>query len=91
MEALACGTPVIAFRRGALPEIIEHGSTGVLVDRVDAMAAAIGQAGTIEARACVTAARERFNAARMGRDYIDLYERLSLRMPAERDREQIAS
>jgi glycosyltransferase involved in cell wall biosynthesis len=77
MEALACGTPVIAFRRGALAEIAEHGVTGALVDILDEMAAAIVGVNSLRAVDCVTAARRRFNAARMTRDYLNIYEILS--------------
>jgi glycosyltransferase involved in cell wall biosynthesis len=80
MEALACGTPVIAFRRGALPEIIGDGVTGALVDSVEDMAAAIGNALAFRPGACVSAARRRFSAARMSGEYINLYERLSTGM-----------
>jgi glycosyltransferase involved in cell wall biosynthesis len=77
MEALACGTPVIAFRRGALPEIVEDGVTGALIDNMEQMVAAIGKADAFQPGACVSAARRRFSAARMTREYVDLYERLS--------------
>jgi glycosyltransferase involved in cell wall biosynthesis len=77
MEALASGTPVVAFRIGALPEIVEHGRTGFLVDGVDEMAAAMRWVGEIDPEVCRTAARERFSADRMAREYLDVYERLA--------------
>jgi glycosyltransferase involved in cell wall biosynthesis len=77
MEALACGTPVIAFRRGALSEIIEHGKTGFLVDTVDEMADAITAADQIQPEACRGEARARFSAKRMVSKYLQLYERLA--------------
>ncbi len=77
MEALASGTPVIAFRVGALPEIVEDGRTGFLVDGVDGMAAAILRAGEIDPATCRAAARERFSADRMTSEYLALYERLA--------------
>lgn len=77
MEALACGTPVMAFRRGALPEIVEDDVTGLLVSDVAEMAAAIAKADAFQPSACVSAARRRFSAARMTSEYVDLYERLS--------------
>jgi glycosyltransferase involved in cell wall biosynthesis len=76
MEALACGTPVIAFRRGALSEIVADGLTGALVDHVEEMAAAIRHVAFYRAAVCVSAARRRFNAARMKRAYIGAYEHL---------------
>lgn len=77
MEALACGTPVIAFRRGALGEIIDHGKTGFLVDTLEDMADAIGASGSIDPQVCRSVARERFSARRMVSQYLQLYERLA--------------
>lgn len=77
MESLACGTPVIAFRSGALPEIVEDGVTGFLVDDGDAMADAIRRARSIEPEICRRTARARFSGARMVGEYLDLYRRLS--------------
>jgi len=76
MEALACGTPAIAFRLGALPEIVEHGRTGFLVDDVVGMAEAIGAAGSIDPDHCRSVARERFSLPRTAAAYLDLYARL---------------
>jgi glycosyltransferase involved in cell wall biosynthesis len=82
MEAMACGTPVIAFRRGALPETIDDSVTGILVDNVDELAPAIARADGFAASACAETARRRFSAARMGRDYLGLYRRLGARVQA---------
>lgn len=79
MEALACGTPVIAFPSGALPEIVEHGVTGFLVDSPREMAQAIRAAATLDPEACREAARRRFSAAAMVARYLDLYARLTQR------------
>ena len=76
-EALACGTPVIAFPNGAVPEAIEPGRTGFLMDDVDGMAAAIRAAGTLDPEACRRAARERFSLRRMVERYFDIYRRLA--------------
>jgi glycosyltransferase involved in cell wall biosynthesis len=76
MEALACGTPVVAFRSGALPEVVEDGRTGFLVDGVDQMAEAIRWSGKIDRDVCRSVARLRFSAGRMARQYLALYERL---------------
>lgn len=77
MEALACGTPVIAFPSGALPEIIEHGRTGWLVRDAHEMAAAIRRADAINPEVCRSVARERFSADRMIDDYLNRYRMLA--------------
>lgn len=76
IEALACGTPVIATPRGALPELIEHGVTGFLVDDVDGAVEAVARLDEIDRRACRAAAEARFSVERMARDYRALYQRI---------------
>lgn len=76
MEAISSGTPVIAFRSGALPEIVEDGRTGFVVDSEDEMAAAVLKAGQISGLVCRKAAEARFSADRMVDGYIDLYRNL---------------
>ena len=76
VEALACGTPVIAFRRGSMPELIEDGVTGFLVNNLDQAIAAIGQIDRIDRRACRAAAVKRFSVDRMADEYIALYEQI---------------
>lgn len=83
MEALACGTPVIAFPAGALPEIVEDGRTGFLAGSEREMAEAIRAAGTIDPEACRAAARERFSAAVMAARHLALYEELARRVGEE--------
>ena len=77
MEALASGTPVIAYRSGALPSIVEDGRTGFIVDDVPGMAAAIGRIGTIDPAVCRRVAVERFPLRRTTDAYIDLYRRIA--------------
>ncbi|MGN6486928.1 MAG: glycosyltransferase [Devosia sp.] len=77
MEALACGTPVVAFPNGALSEVIENGRTGLLVRSVEEMAEAMRHAGELSPAACQTAARERFSLDRMVRAYFAAYEELA--------------
>ena len=77
MEALASGTPVIAYRSGALPSIVEHGVTGFLVDDVRGMARALRQVDAIDPAACRAAAVERFSVERTAAEYLDLYHRLA--------------
>jgi glycosyltransferase involved in cell wall biosynthesis len=88
MEALACGTPVIAFPVGALPEIVEHGVTGFLVRDEREMAAAIDAAPTIDATACRAAARTRFSVERMTTQYLERYRRLAARGDASLQAEE---
>lgn len=77
MEALACGTPVIAFPSGALPEIVEQGHTGYLVNDAAEMAEAIRMTDRIDREACKEEARRRFSAERMIARYIERYESLA--------------
>jgi glycosyltransferase involved in cell wall biosynthesis len=76
VEALACGTPVIAYRRGSMAELIDDGVTGFLVDSFDEAVAAIGRLDEIDRAACHTAARRRFGVDRMVDDYLALYTKL---------------
>jgi glycosyltransferase involved in cell wall biosynthesis len=71
IESLAAGTPVIAFRRGAVPEVIEHGRTGFIVDNVDEMVEALGQIDQIDPAECRRAAQERFGIER----FVSAHER----------------
>lgn len=74
IEALACGTPVIAFPHGSIPELIEEGVTGFVVDTVDEAVEAVRRLPEISRRTCRQAFEERFTAARMARDYLRVYE-----------------
>lgn len=82
VEAMACGTPVLAFGRGAVPEIIADGVTGFIVDSVEQMADALRRLGRIDPHVCRREAEERFGVARMADDYINAYKRVI--EPAER-------
>jgi glycosyltransferase involved in cell wall biosynthesis len=73
IEALACGTPVIAFRGGSVPEVLEHGRTGFIVDDLDDAVAATRRVGELSRQRCREAFEERFTASRMARDYHELY------------------
>ncbi len=73
MEALACGTPVIAFPSGALADIVEDGKTGFLVDSEQEMAEAIDAVQSLNPETCRQAAAQRFSASRMIAQYMDLY------------------
>jgi glycosyltransferase involved in cell wall biosynthesis len=76
-EALAAGTPVVAFRVGALPEVVEHGVTGYIVDTVGEMAEAIRLADRLDRDACRAAARRRFDLRRCTQAYLELYRRIA--------------
>jgi glycosyltransferase involved in cell wall biosynthesis len=76
VEAMACGTPVIATRRGSMPELIEDGVTGFLVDSLDEAVAAIARIDSIDRAACRRAAVERFGVDRMAEEYLALYRRM---------------
>ncbi len=73
IEAMANGTPVIAFGRGSVPEIIDHGITGFIVDSVDEAVAAIPLAKALDRGAIRRRFEERFSVERMARDYVALY------------------
>ncbi|PBC06944.1 glycosyltransferase [Mesorhizobium sp. WSM3859] len=77
MEALACGTPVVAFPNGALPDVVQHGRTGFLVNDVEEMAKAIIASGALDHEACRAEARRRFSLERMITSYMDAYEALA--------------
>jgi glycosyltransferase involved in cell wall biosynthesis len=74
VEAMVCGTPVIAFPRGSMAENVDEGVTGFLVPGVDEAVAAVARAATIDRAACRAAATARFSAERMVDDYLRVYE-----------------
>ena len=76
IEAMACGTPVIAWRCGSVPEVVDHGQSGFIVDSEDEAVAAIGQLGTIDRRGVRKLFERRFSANVMAKNYLKLYWRL---------------
>jgi glycosyltransferase involved in cell wall biosynthesis len=84
IEALATGTPVIAFRQGSVPEVIDHGETGFVVDNVDQAVAAVKRVGEIERAACRSVFEQRFGVTRMALDYVDVYQMLGERRSGPR-------
>lgn len=76
VEAMACGTPVIASRKGSMPELIEHGVNGFLVDSMDEARAALDRIGTLDRAAVRASVERRFGVSQMADDYIALYRRI---------------
>jgi glycosyltransferase involved in cell wall biosynthesis len=75
IEAMACGTPIVAFRAGSVPEVIEDGVTGFVVDDIDQAVVAVERARRLDRSRVREAFEERFTADRMARDYVALYQR----------------
>ena len=73
IEALSCGTPVLAWPDGSVPEILEPGVTGWIVESIDAAVAALRQVDAIDRAACRAVFETRFTAERMARDYVTVY------------------
>ena len=73
MEAAACGTPVLALRRGALPEVVAEGVTGILVDDAESMISALGKATTIDPETSRKYAEENYSSASLADEYLNLY------------------
>jgi glycosyltransferase involved in cell wall biosynthesis len=76
VEAMACGTPTIAFPHGSMTEILRDGQTGFLVHDIDAAVEAVGRIATIARRQCREEAERRFSADRMVNDYLGVYRRV---------------
>jgi glycosyltransferase involved in cell wall biosynthesis len=82
IEAMACGTPVIAWRCGSVPEVMDEGVTGFVVDSVAGAVRAVGRVGELSRRRCREVFERRFSAPRMTADYLALYRRLGPRHKA---------
>jgi glycosyltransferase involved in cell wall biosynthesis len=76
IEAMACATPVIAFRSGSVPEVVEENVTGFVVDDEEQAAHAVGRLSQIDRRRVRARFEERFTANRMAKEYLDQYESL---------------
>ena len=77
VEAMACGTPVIAYRHGSVPEVMEEGVTGFVVEDLEEAVTAVNQVGTLQRRRCREVFEKRFSVARMARDYLRVYDEMS--------------
>jgi len=75
IEAMACGTPVVALRRGSVPEVIDHGRTGLVVDDLAGMATAVEEVGHLDPLELRREVESRFSAERMVDDHLEAYER----------------
>ena len=76
IEAMACGTPVIAYRRGAVPEVLEDGVTGWMVEGIEEAVQAVARVPLLSRARCRQVFEERFSASRMVHDYVKLYRQV---------------
>jgi glycosyltransferase involved in cell wall biosynthesis len=76
IEAMACGTPVVALRRGAVPELIEHGRTGIIVDDPDELTDGIARARRLKPAACRKHVEANFTVEVMAEGYEEVYQRV---------------
>ena len=79
IEAMSCGTPVVAWANGSVPELVDEGVTGFVVDSFDAALAALDKARRLDRQRVRERFEERFSAARMARDYLSVYRALGRR------------
>jgi len=79
VEAMACGTPVVAYRRGAMPELVDEGVTGFTVLDADSAVDAVGRAAALDRAAVRAVAERRFSVERMTDEYLAIYRRLLVR------------
>jgi glycosyltransferase involved in cell wall biosynthesis len=75
-EAMCCGTPVIAFNRGSMPELILHGETGFLVQSIEEAAAAVKEIKSLKRKDCRDRVADLFSTAKMADDYLSLYKKI---------------
>lgn len=83
IEALACGTPVVAYSMGSVPEILDDGVTGYLVNRIDSAVRAVRRIDSIDRKTCRRVFEERFSARRMASDYLNVYKHAHRESPAK--------
>ncbi|MEV0386743.1 glycosyltransferase family 4 protein [Nonomuraea sp. NPDC050643] len=76
VEAMACGTPVVAYRRGSMPEVVDEGVTGFLVDSLDEAVTAVARIATIDRAGCRAQAERRFSAYQMVTNYLNIYSEM---------------
>jgi glycosyltransferase involved in cell wall biosynthesis len=76
IESMACGTPVIAFDRGSMPEIIRDGETGYIIEDIEGAINAVATVGTIDRSVCRADVERRFTSTRMASDYVRVYQEI---------------
>jgi glycosyltransferase involved in cell wall biosynthesis len=76
IEAMACGTPVVAYRGGAVPELVEHGHNGFVVEGLEDAIEAVRHVAQLSRKRCREVFEQRFTARRMAHDYVQQFERL---------------
>ena len=81
IEAMACGTPVIAYRNGSVEEVIDHGATGFVVGSIEEAVAATRAASGLDRALCRSTFERRFGVARMARDYLEVYRAVAAARP----------
>jgi len=79
IEAMSCGTPIIAWAHGAVPEVVDEGRTGFIVDSLEGGVAALEKAARLDRLGVRSRFEERFSAARMAQDYLSVYRALGRR------------
>jgi glycosyltransferase involved in cell wall biosynthesis len=77
IEAMSCGTPVIAWRAGSVPEIVDHGVTGWMVDSIESAVEAVRRVPLLDRQIVRARFEQRFSAERMARDYLKLYQKIT--------------
>jgi glycosyltransferase involved in cell wall biosynthesis len=90
IEAMACGTPVLAFRRGSVPEIVEEGVTGAIVETVEEAINALPRVMALDRKKIRHRFEQRFSATRMAKDYVKIYRSL-LASPQAREADEASS
>ncbi|MGH7769067.1 MAG: glycosyltransferase family 4 protein [Candidatus Binatia bacterium] len=81
IEAMACGTPTIAFRCGSVPEVLDDGATGFVVDTIEEAVESVGRVAGLNRENCRRIFERRFSASRMVQDYVKIYDRLQSEIP----------
>lgn len=79
IESLACGTPIVAFRTGSIPEVVDEGLTGFVVDDIPSAVEALKKVRTLDRKRCREVFEKRFSSSRMVDDYLAVYEQVILR------------